>query len=1256
MGSHGEYSFKDAIADTKAGQPLAETTQILLSQLTKEERLSLLDGDVEFWPGLRSILCDRYNRTPYVHGAISRKQIPGIKFTDGPRGVVMGSSTAFPVPMARGATWDVELERRVGDAIGREAKSQGANYFAGVCVNLPRHPAWGRIQETYGDDPLLLGEFRLALTQSVQKHVMACVKHYALNSMENARFRVDVSVEEAVLHEVYLAHFRRIVEGGVAAVMSSYNSVNGEWAGQNRHLLTEILREQWGFDGLVMSDFIFGLRDAAASVKNGLDIEAPFRQQRARKLPQALESGDLDWKYVDRACERILRKQIEFTVRTEDSQPSPDVVFCDEHRALAREVAARSMVLLKNDTVDGKVVLPLQAESLSRVAVVGRLANIANTGDKGSSQVFPPGVVTPLDGIKAALPGTEVLFADSVAKAEQLASQVDVVICIVGYTHEDEGEYVVPALQDNPALRDTLPPATTAEERETLDIFEGNSDKGGNGGIKAGAGGDRTSLRLRDEDEKLISAVTAHNPRTIVSVITAGAVIMESWKDKVPALLISWYSGSEGGHGLGDVLLGKVDASGRLPFSIPTIEAHLPFFNRNAAEIYYDRWFGQHMLDKLGVKAGFPFGFGLSYATFAVDSIVAESVDKESIQVAVNVQNTGRRPGRFIAQVYAVTSIPDFPTRVLLGFAPVDLDVGQRTTMRFLAATRPIQQWKAGTFTLRTNQIQLEVASFAGDGGAVCRSRRTKCDQKKPRCSFCEKTGAECVFDPTALSTFDPASLAILDRLETLEQKIDSFQRQQQPVPALVPFPTLNPNNDSSTAYTVARETQRPESLLPENLDAVLKWPILQDIHYQVNQSPHILSPSSDHDSPAQPSLDGDELNLGITNAYLDNFFAHVHPKNPVLDEPYIRRLVRKVSLEGPSWDSESCLALLVCANGAITGPLSAPSISAGDLRASPGRRLFTAALKRIGATLDSAGIVQAQCLFFAGVYLMSCLRPFDAWRSFLQALAVCQSFKFMGEATQTGTPAEESIYWSSWKSERELRWELGLPDFGTRISLEPPQRFPTLPLTDDEEILRAWYFYLSEISLWRLETEIRKDMTARLSEPYNNTLNGLADISEIYQQQLVACLHSLPSTVSIFDPPRQTPETDVLRFILQGRSTCFNELITWPYIAYAVNDVPLGHTAQGWVSKGLQTHLERLEVNQAGFYHRHHGTWLMIRTSARSACILLAVARSRMRDLLPGGWKEAVEATVKMLDFWQADVEGLAVLAGLLRHLVSYT
>ncbi|KAE8146611.1 glycoside hydrolase superfamily [Aspergillus avenaceus] len=719
MSSQAGYTFNDGIAAIKAGQPLAAVTQTLLSELTKEERLSLLDGDVEFWPGQRSILCDRYNRTPYVHGAILRKQIPGIKFTDGPRGVVMGSSTAFPVSMARGATWDIELERRVGDAIGREAKAQGANYFAGVCVNLPRHPAWGRVQETYSEDPVLLGEFALALVQGVQRHVMACVKHYALNSMENARFRVDVQVDEAVLHEVYLAHFRRIVEGGVAAVMSSYNSVNGEWAGQNYHLLTEILRNQWGFDGLVMSDFVFGLRDAATSVKNGLDIEAPFRQQRARKLAPALDSGELAWQDVDRACERILRKELEFAVATEGSQPAPDVVFCDEHRDLAREAAARSIVLLKNDAVDGHPLLPLQTESRFRVAVVGRLANIANTGDKGSSQVFPPNVVTPLEGIRAALPDAEVLFAESISDSERLASEVDIVICIVGYTHEDEGEYVIPALQENPALRDTLPPTTNAEERETLDIFEGISDQGGDSGIEAGAGGDRTSLRLRGDDEELISAVARRNPRTVVSIITAGAVIVEPWKDKVPALLISWYGGSEGGNGLADVLLGRVDASGRLPFSIPASEKHLPFFDREAAKIKYDRWYGQHLLDKLEVAAAFPFGFGLSYTTFALDNLVASRIDKEHILATASVRNTGSRPGRFIAQIYAVANLPDFPRRVLLGFAPVDIQTGQTKTFEVSSSLRPLQQWNEGKYTIRTKEIQLEVASFAGDGNCI---------------------------------------------------------------------------------------------------------------------------------------------------------------------------------------------------------------------------------------------------------------------------------------------------------------------------------------------------------------------------------------------------------------------------------------------------------------------------------------------------------------------------------------------------------
>ena len=287
------YTFGDAVQDIRGGKPTDVSVSKLLSQLSQKEQLSLLDGDEPFWQGLGTILCDRYNRVPFVMGAVPRLNIPGIRFTDGPRGIVMGASTCFPVSISRGATWDTDLEKRIGEAIGLEGRAQGANYFAGICINLPRHPAWGRIQETYSEDPILLGEFGLALHEGVKPYLMTCVKHYALNSMEIARFRVDVKVDDAALHEVYLPHFRQLVEGGVSSVMSSYNSVRGEFAGQNYELLTKVLREQWKFDGFVLSDFIFGLRDAALSVKNGLDIEAPFAQQRDMHLQKAIDTGDL---------------------------------------------------------------------------------------------------------------------------------------------------------------------------------------------------------------------------------------------------------------------------------------------------------------------------------------------------------------------------------------------------------------------------------------------------------------------------------------------------------------------------------------------------------------------------------------------------------------------------------------------------------------------------------------------------------------------------------------------------------------------------------------------------------------------------------------------------------------------------------------------------------------------------------------------------------------------------------------------------
>ncbi|HET6531595.1 MAG TPA: glycoside hydrolase family 3 C-terminal domain-containing protein, partial [Actinoplanes sp.] len=696
-------TFSDAVAAVRAGRSPDAAAEDLMAQLTGEERLWLLDGDLPFWEAMADMIGNGYNRRPYPMGRIDRLGIPGLLFSDGPRGVVMGESTAFPVSMARGATWDIALEERVGTAIGREMRAQGANFFGGVCINLPRHPAWGRAQETYGEDPILLGGFGAALTRSVQRNAMAVAKHYALNSMENARFSVDVTADDATLHEVYLAHFRRVVEAGVSGIMTAYNSVNGEWAGENERLMEGVLRGAWGFAGVTVSDFIWGLRDAAKSLRAGLDVEEPFQQQRAVHLPAALAEGRVSWDHVDRAARRILRTQIQHYATRDETEPAADVVFSDAHRALAREVAGRSMVLLKNDPVGGAPLLPLRAGSLGSVAVIGRLADVANTGDHGSSDVRSPAVVTPLRGLTEALPHAEVrhVAEDSPDAAAAAARDADVAVVVAGYTAEDEGEYIGSGMFADPALLATFPPVgDSAVGRALLEQLTGSAGADTSIVGSQGAGGDRASLRLRPVDAEIIRAVAAANPRTIVVIVTAGAVITEEWRESVPAVLVGWYSGAEGGHALADVLLGTVDAAGRLPFSIPVSEDHLPFFDRNATAVTYDRWFGQRLLDRDGHRAAFPLGFGLSYTTFELSGLSTGPVTGESFEASVTVTNTGSRPGRHVVQLYGrpVGAGPDFPSRVLLGFAPVALDAGESARVTVTGSVRPLLRWADGAF------------------------------------------------------------------------------------------------------------------------------------------------------------------------------------------------------------------------------------------------------------------------------------------------------------------------------------------------------------------------------------------------------------------------------------------------------------------------------------------------------------------------------------------------------------------------------
>jgi beta-glucosidase len=701
-------SFDRAVDAVRAGGDPGAAAHDLYAQLTDDERLGLLDGDQPFWPGMPDMMGKGYNLEPIVAGAVPRLGIPGVRFADGPRGAVIGNSTAFPVPMARGATWDPELEDRIGEVIGAEIRAQGGNYFGGVCINLLRHPAWGRAQETYGEEPALLGAMGAALARGAQRHVMACVKHYALNSMENARFTVDVTVDEATLHEVYLPHFKAVVDAGAASVMSAYNSVNGTWCGQNPVLLTDILRDEWGFDGFAVSDFIWGLRDPVGSLAAGLDVEMPFAQQRAAALPAALAAGTADWKDVERAAIRILRTQVRSAASLGAPAPAPDVVASDEHRALAREVASRGMVLLRNEPVGGAPVLPLDAARLTRLAVVGRLADVANTGDHGSSDVRAPAVVTPLAGLRAALPEVEIVGPESGSPeaAAAAATGADAAVVVVGYTSQDEGEYVG---SFDPALATLYPPEPEPGAfAELARVWEAGPQD---------VGGDRTSLRLHAEDEALIRAVAAANPRTVVVLVAGSAVVTEAWRGEVPAVLVAWYAGMEGGHALADVLLGSRDPGGRLPFALPRDEADLPPFERNATNVVYDRWHGQRRLDRDGVAAAHPLGFGLSYTTFATGGVDVRAA-ADGVEVQAVVANTGERAGGHVVQVYVTRpEAAGRPAeRFLAGFARVEVPAGERRDVRIdVPRDRLAVRHGPGDWRVTPGSYRFDVGASAAD-------------------------------------------------------------------------------------------------------------------------------------------------------------------------------------------------------------------------------------------------------------------------------------------------------------------------------------------------------------------------------------------------------------------------------------------------------------------------------------------------------------------------------------------------------------
>lgn len=648
-GCHGDPAPAPSTDYRDPSLPVEVRVQALLAQMTLREKVDEMSSPPASLQDLALLLVQ-----PRDIGANERLGIPALRLAGSSRGAIL-YGTAFPVSMARGASWNVELEERVGEALGAELKAVGGNVLLAPTVNLLRHPGWGRAQETYGEDPYHLSRFAVASVKGTQRHVMVQVKHFALNSIEDDRGSIDVIVDERTLREIYLPHFRAAAQEGVAAsVMSSYNRVNGQYMGENEHLLRHILKGDWGFKGFVASDWYAGTRSTVDAANHGLDIEMPFEEFYGEKLFQAVLAGDVDESVVDEAASRILRMKFRFGLFEETPQIDLGVLQNPDHTRLALEAAREGIVLLENRNK----ALPLIRDEVERIAVLGPLADVARLGDLGSSTVIPCYAISPLEGLRRRAHTVEILSYTGADpnEAADLASLADAAVIVAALTPLDEGELHTP-----------VPPF----------------------------GGDRTDLGLHAEDVEMIGAVAAACDRVVVVIEAGGGVTVEPWIDEVEAVMMAWYPGQEGGLAIAEVLFGDVNPSGKLPFTVPHSDDPLYEFGSGSPSIEYGYFHGYRYFDREGLAPRFPFGFGLSYTEFSYSNLqLSESSisEDESLRVSFSVTNTGEVEGKEVVQLYIGPpgSLVERPVRELRAFDKIHLDPGETKKVTFEIPSRDL--------------------------------------------------------------------------------------------------------------------------------------------------------------------------------------------------------------------------------------------------------------------------------------------------------------------------------------------------------------------------------------------------------------------------------------------------------------------------------------------------------------------------------------------------------------------------------------
>jgi beta-glucosidase len=665
-------------------------TADLLAELTLEEKASLCLGS-DFW-----------------HTApVPRLDIPAILVSDGPHGlrrqpdqgdhVGIGGSlaaTCFPTACALGSSWDPDLVRRVGQALGVEARAQGVAVVLGPGINIKRSPLCGRNFEYFAEDPLLSGMLGAALVQGMQsQEVGASVKHYAANNQETDRLRVSADVDERTLREIYLPGFERVVTHARPwTVMCAYNKVNGVHASQNRWLLTDVLRGEWGYTGLVVSDW-GAVHDRVAALAAGLDLEMPPNLEVSdAAIVAAVRAGTLDEDLVDQAVARVLQlvdraQAAGLTPPAGSPAGSAPGFDVDAHHALARSTAAECAVLLKNDNA----VLPLRPAAGDIIAVIGEFASTPRYQGAGSSQVNPTRVDVALDELRAAVPaGVEVAYAagfgvgsterdeELAAEAVELARRATTVVAFLGLPAADESE-----------------------------------------------GFDREHMDLPANQTALLPRLGAANPNLVVVLANGSAVRLSDWERHAQAILECWLSGQAAGGAAADLLLGAANPCGRLAETLPLRLQDNPSYLNFPGEEGHVRYgegifVGYRGYDAIGREVSYPFGHGLSYTSFSYSDLTTDVAGRVqdgdlTITVTCTVTNTGDRPGKEVVQLYVTdlhAQVPR-PVRELKAFAKIALEPGQATTVTFRLEARDLSYWSTThhRWVLEAGGFQLAVGA-----------------------------------------------------------------------------------------------------------------------------------------------------------------------------------------------------------------------------------------------------------------------------------------------------------------------------------------------------------------------------------------------------------------------------------------------------------------------------------------------------------------------------------------------------------------